>query len=141
MAGGGDVKIAAVTASVFAADRERILATGVDEVVHKPFRPQEIFDCMTRLLGARFVHADRATAGDAGSALSPAALASLPDALRAELEQALLSLDPSRVAEAVRKAAEVDRDLGERLGSLADSLEFTVILRALRSPEKAKGAR
>ena len=46
--GGRDVKIAALSASVLADERERALATGVDDFVSKPLQ----FDEITRLHGA-----------------------------------------------------------------------------------------
>jgi CheY-like chemotaxis protein len=49
--GGLEVKIAAVTASAFASQREEVLAAGVDDFIRKPYQPSEIFDCMARHLG------------------------------------------------------------------------------------------
>ena len=54
LAGGQDVKIAAVTASVFAGQRSEILAAGLDDLVCKPYRPADVFDCMARHLGVRY---------------------------------------------------------------------------------------
>ena len=52
--GGRDVKIVAVSASVFASERSGVLAAGLDDFVGKPYRPGEIFDCMARHLGVRY---------------------------------------------------------------------------------------
>ena len=49
--GGHEVKIAAVTASGYASERSEILAEGMDDYVRKPYRPEEIFECMARHLG------------------------------------------------------------------------------------------
>ena len=49
--GGEEVKIVAVTASVIDDAQQVTQATGVDDVVLKPFRDQEIFDVMARELG------------------------------------------------------------------------------------------
>jgi PAS domain S-box-containing protein len=45
--GGEAVKIVALTASVFAEQRGEILAAGMDDILHKPFQPREIFACNT----------------------------------------------------------------------------------------------
>ena len=61
--GGRDVKIAAVTASGLDSQRNEVLAAGLDDYVSKPYRPEEIFDCMARHLGVRYrrAEADAAT--------------------------------------------------------------------------------
>ena len=58
LAGGESVKIVAVTASAFKEQREAILASGCDELVHKPFRANEIFQTMARLLDIEYLHGD-----------------------------------------------------------------------------------
>ena len=52
--GGQKVKIAAMTASAFASEREEVLAAGMDDFVRKPYHADKIFDCMVRQLGVRF---------------------------------------------------------------------------------------
>ena len=52
--GGRKVKIAAITASVFASEREEVLAAGMDDFLRKPYHSDKIFDCMVRQLGVRF---------------------------------------------------------------------------------------
>lgn len=47
--------IVAFTAAAFASDRQRILANGCDEIVHKPYREDELFTTIERLLGCRFI--------------------------------------------------------------------------------------
>ncbi len=80
--------IVAFTAAAFASDRERILAGGCDEIVHKPYREEDLFTTMERLLGIRFVWKVRAgqAADQEPERLDPllaAALAALPDGARA----------------------------------------------------------
>lgn len=56
MEGGHDVKIVALTASAFTKERDEIMAAGMDDFIRKPYRPEEIFDCMARHLGIRFLY-------------------------------------------------------------------------------------
>ncbi len=67
--GGQNVKIVAVTASVFDEQREEMLAGGMDDVVRKPYEIDDIYDRMSRLLGAKFAFGDprAATRGDAAA--------------------------------------------------------------------------
>ena len=79
--------IVAFTAAAFASDRERILAGGCDEIVHKPYREEDLFTTMERLLGIRFVWKVRAAQApeqdpERADGQLRAALAALPDAPR-----------------------------------------------------------
>jgi CheY-like chemotaxis protein len=56
LAGGSEVKIVAVTASVLQEDLDTIAAAGMDGFVHKPYQFKEIFDALTNLLGVQFIH-------------------------------------------------------------------------------------
>jgi CheY-like chemotaxis protein len=136
--GGPAVKIVAVTASVFPHEREAILSAGADDVVRKPFRPGEIFECMARLLNLRYAPRDADARPRSNDDLDPEALRSLPKELRAELSDALLSLNVPRIRDAISRASEYDPQIGRALARSADFLEFTAILTALRP---AAGAR
>ena len=133
MEGGREMKIAVVTASAFAEERAEILAAGVDEFVRKPFRPEDVFASMARLLGVQYTFDERRAMREQqpGWTLTPGALAVLPEGMRQELADALTSLDTARISEMIRRASELDGDLGAKLSRQADSLAFTPILKAL----------
>jgi signal transduction histidine kinase/CheY-like chemotaxis protein len=69
--GGREVKIAGLTASAFASEREEVLAAGMDDFVRKPYHPDKIFDCMAHQLGVRYRHiqAPAANESQAGGSL------------------------------------------------------------------------
>jgi signal transduction histidine kinase/DNA-binding response OmpR family regulator len=129
------VKIAAATASAFDSQRDEVLASGFDDFLRKPYRPREIFDCMARHLGLKYVYGTScwAHAGDPPATLKREQLASLPAALRDELEAALVSLDAKRIAMLVRRVSGHDAQLGVALGCLTGESAYSPILRALRS--------
>ncbi|MBV5337555.1 MAG: response regulator, partial [Deltaproteobacteria bacterium] len=52
--GGSTVKIAALTASVFLEERQEILTAGMDDFIRKPYRADELFECLTKHLGVEF---------------------------------------------------------------------------------------
>jgi len=87
--GGKDVRIAAVTASAFADQREEMLAAGMDDFVRKPYLPAEIFDCMTRQLGVHFVR-EQAAHASIDTTVSSSSLAKLPETMRRELADSLI---------------------------------------------------
>jgi signal transduction histidine kinase/CheY-like chemotaxis protein len=137
--GGRDVKIAAVTASVFADQRSEVLAAGLDDLVRKPYRPSEIFDCMARHLGVRYRLSKAAPAGESSAVLRPEELASLPDELRAELQDAVITLNMERIARVIERVRQRDAALGAMLARCAERFAYTVILKALEGC-KAKSA-
>jgi CheY-like chemotaxis protein/two-component sensor histidine kinase len=136
--GGREVKIVAVTASAFASQRHEVLSAGLDDFLRKPFRPREIFDCMARHLGVRYVRrtVPKATVDDMPAMLRPEDLASLPLALRDELEHAVVSLDSKRIARLVSQVSEQNAPLGKALERLADRLSYSPILHALQNSKR-----
>ena len=133
--GGQEVKIVALTASVFAEQRGEMLAAGMDDILHKPFRPKEIFGCLSRHLDLRYLRRERAALSDAGlseTPMDPAALAALPADLRRELADALAILDTERIDALIGRVAERDAALGQTLRRHADDFDYAPIEEALR---------
>jgi CheY-like chemotaxis protein len=134
--GGQEIKIVALTASVFAEQRGEMLAAGMDDVLHKPFRPTEIFECLERQLGVRYAYRESATPASPAlseAALNPAALAALPADLRRELADALVALDTERIGALIGQVEERDAALGQLLRRYADNFDFGPIEEGLRS--------
>jgi DNA-binding response OmpR family regulator len=131
--GGREVKIAAVTASVFAGQRSEVLAAGLDDFVRKPFHPGDIFDCMARHLGVRYRHVGPPAAALPARPAGPGteALAALPEDLRMELRNAVVTLDRDRILGIIGRVSEHDPDLGRILARCADRLAFTAIYAAI----------
>ncbi|GDY12012.1 hypothetical protein LBMAG53_08900 [Planctomycetota bacterium] len=63
-------KLAALTAAAFAEDQQRLLAGGFDAVAIKPFREDELFRIMERLLGIHFTW-KRVEPGSSGEPVLP----------------------------------------------------------------------
>ncbi len=133
LAGGREVKIVALSASVFKEERDRILAAGTDDFVPKPFQFGAIAECLSRHLGVRFEVDPAPSPAPAVAGLDPRALAGLPPALRAELEAALLGLDTERIGELVARVARLDAALGQSLDLCTGQFQYTRVLRALQA--------
>jgi len=139
MDGGHAVRIAAVTASAFDTERDQVLAAGFDDLLRKPFRQREIFDCMARHVGVRYVYAPEQEAETLVPAtVRPEDLALLPRRLREELEAAILSLDQKRITQVVVRVSQQDRLVGSALQWLADNLTYSPILTALRGAARGR---
>jgi CheY-like chemotaxis protein len=54
--GGKEVKIVAVTASAFAEQRSEMLDAGMDDYVRKPYHASEVYDCLSKHLGVKYLY-------------------------------------------------------------------------------------
>ncbi len=132
--GGRQIRIAAITASVFKEERDEIMAAGMDDFIRKPFRADEIYACLARQLGVRFNREAEAAlppAPEETARLSAPALATLPAELRDELAAALVTLSAERINAVISRIAERDRALGELLARDAARLHYSSIRNAL----------
>ncbi|MBS1214118.1 MAG: domain S-box protein [Proteobacteria bacterium] len=130
LAYGKDVKIAAVTASAFSDQRDEMLQAGMDDFVRKPYRPAEIFDCMKRLLGVRYV-SKRTEYADAGPRPSLDELSGLPDSLREDLAKALLIGHVDQLATVMLRVRELNPGLAEALAGYFARFDYLPILERL----------
>jgi len=131
--GGKQVKIVAVTASAFIEQRNEMLDAGMDDFVRKPYRASEIYECLSKHLGVRYIYEGIPESREQAVLLVPEMLAVLPEALRNELKDALESLEGERIALAVRQVGAYDKKLQEALDRLAGNFDYPAILRALRT--------
>ncbi|GEM_PF-939567 len=63
------VKIVAITASVLDRKRENYLSMGFHEYISKPFKEEEVFNCLNELLNVEFVYEDVGVSEDKNSDL------------------------------------------------------------------------
>ncbi|MEN6586760.1 MAG: response regulator, partial [Sulfuricella sp.] len=128
--GGREVKIVAVTASAFADQREEMLAAGMDDFVRKPYSPTEIFECLAKHLGVRYVY-EQAAPAEAEMPLVPSALDALPEDLRRELADGLIVGDVSRLAGLMRRVELQDGDLAKVLARYLSRFDYAPVLKVL----------
>jgi len=133
--GGRQVKIVALTAAAFTQQREEVLAAGLDDFLRKPYRREEIFDCMIRHLGVRLLYSEavQTPLADPAAALRPEALTMLPEHLRQELADALVRLDAGLILEVIGRVSEHDAHVGEILTSCAKRYAYSRILEAIEN--------
>jgi signal transduction histidine kinase/CheY-like chemotaxis protein len=131
--GGAEVRIVALTASAFSTQRDEVLAAGLDGFLRKPYRPDEIFDCMAGPLGLRYVYVEELPPLPVTGSLAPDALATLPDELRQELAHAIVTLERHAIEKAISRIGETQPVLAQELAGYADKFAYTRILDALRS--------
>jgi CheY-like chemotaxis protein len=126
------VKIVAVTASAFKEQQQEMLDAGMDDFVRKPYRFEEIYDCMSRQLDVTYIYQSEPPVVEAAAVtLTADMLAVIPKALRQQLRDALISLDSEKIAESINQVIKVDATLGLALSHLADYFDYPSILDAL----------
>ena len=131
-AGGKEVKIIAVTASIFGEINRDALGAGADALILKPFREEELFEKMRNLIGAEYIYEEEtplliAAAEDIG-ALKPGALAGLPRELIAQLREAAINGDFHLLIDLTGRVEARDIHLGGALRALAGKFNTQRIL-------------
>ena len=112
----------------------------MDDFIRKPYGTNEIFDCMARHLGLSYRSDSQISPVRRipRSRLRPEALAAIPEDLRAELTNAVLTLDINRITPAIRRIAELDPPLGSALMFHLQRRTFTEVWNALRDAKSVK---
>jgi PAS domain S-box-containing protein len=125
--GGDKLPIIAITASAFNAQRQEILAAGCNDMVIKPFRPQEILEVMGRFLDIEYIYDKGNEAAPARldrTDLTSARLADLPIELLQELREATLSLNSEAITALIARIEPLAPDTAEGLRTLLDDLQM-----------------
>lgn len=131
--GGKEVKIVALSASVFKEDRDLIIAAGADDFLPKPIQFNRIYDCLAHHLGIQFTAVTNPTLTVETTTVDRDILALIPASLRADLESAVVRLDTAGIAELIQGVSELQPSLGGVLKHHAGLFHYTIILQALQS--------
>ncbi len=128
---GQDVKIIAVTASAFMEQRQEMLQAGMNDFIRKPYRADEIYECLSKHLGIKYIYAGVSTNEVLPATLTPQMLNMLPESLRGELKESLESLEKDRIFAAIKQVAAYDQPLQKILIQLVDNFDYPTILNVL----------
>lgn len=133
MTGGEKVKIVAVTALAFKEQQNELMAAGMDDFVSKPYRFNDIYDCLAGQLGVTFIYStEKEEEKEPPKTLTPDMLSVLSTTARNRFKKALKSLESERIAEEVEKIAAIDPKLYDTLRYLVDNFDYPTILEALK---------
>ena len=131
---GQAIQIIAVTASAFDEEKEKVMSSGCDEFLRKPYRESEIFDLMAKHLGMRYQYDETQPMSPeivAKQDLTAEDLAKLPEALRSALYQAILELNMDKTTALIDQIREQDAQVAESLNRLVDNFEYDELLALL----------
>ncbi len=138
--GGDQVKIVALTASVFKDQREEVMAAGSDDFVRKPYRPEELYDCMAKHLKLHYRYADDSdeTLGSDDStqlSLTQEDIAQLSGSLRNQIHSAAMIGDAQSITDTIQ--ALPDTHIANALRKLVDAYRFDLIMELTKTDTKA----
>ncbi len=123
--GGKDVKIVAVTASVFEEQRQEIVEAGCDDMVQKPVKEEDLFNAIRRHLEVayKYAYAIKPDVPGEGAELTGDMLSKLPGDLLAELSHATLMLDKTAIAKLIEEIKTHAPDTAKALQKLVDGFQ------------------
>jgi DNA-binding response OmpR family regulator len=132
----GSIYIVALTASALEEDRQSIMESGFDGFIRKPFKEGELFDEIAHHLPLQFQYKeDEVTPG---GILNQTMISSLPQEIRDELYDAVITLDKDLIIHTIEKIAEIDPMCGDRMREIAETLDFGHLLSLLTGKDEGE---
>jgi signal transduction histidine kinase/CheY-like chemotaxis protein len=132
--GGKQVKIIAVTASVFKEQHDNIMQAGCDAVVHKPVQAAEVFNTMAQHLPVQFVYQEQSLLENTATVSLTTAtekLTALPWPLCQQLHEAAVNLDIDETQILIEQIRLLTPELAEHLQELVQAFQFEQITQML----------
>jgi signal transduction histidine kinase/FixJ family two-component response regulator len=127
------IPVIAVSASAFEEQRERILTSGSDDFLRKPFKEHELFELIGKQLGIGFTYEESPKAvEDVRTGLEAGDLADLsPDLIEAIRQEALIG-DVNGMRAVIEQVAEQAPETARELLGLVNRFDFARLLALLR---------
>jgi signal transduction histidine kinase/DNA-binding response OmpR family regulator len=126
--------IVALTASVFAEQRQKIWTAGCDDFLSKPFRREDLLEILTRHLGVKYLTDSPETLPGTNSSqssnytLDAAALTVMPIAWRQQLHQAATQGDDAKAEKLLAQIPGEQAALGQALTRLVENYQFDQLM-------------
>ena len=123
--------IIALTASTFEEERASALSAGCDDFIRKPFHHEEIFNCLSKYLGVRYIYEQTTCPSDSitkGGMLTAAELAALPADWLVNFHQATLEGHIKRMQALIEEIPPQHDCLAKALLDLANQYQFEQLL-------------
>jgi len=132
---GVHIPIIAVTASAFIEDKQRIISSGIDYYLSKPFKDEELFELIGTGLNIQYIYEDKTAATDLEIKVKPAEnceqLSKLNGNLVAQIRQASLDADLDQLLELVDQIRESCPVAAARISEMANNLQYNAVIEFL----------
>lgn len=127
-----NVIIVALTASAFQEQKPAIIEAGCNELVHKPYRPDEIFDTMQKYLDVQYIYKEpEAKAEKDEEQISLELIDQIPAEMLNALKKALIELDTDVCMQQITALQPIAPTLANAMLDLADNYQYDLILKLL----------
>jgi signal transduction histidine kinase/CheY-like chemotaxis protein len=133
---GNAVKIVALSAHVFADEKDAIFRAGCNDFLTKPFRENDFFRIMAELLKLEYLYADEPLDAVQSADVFETPLPNfdyLSEQTIQSLHEALLSLDTEKITDVIDRIRGEDISLAVYLKKLADDMNYTALLKFTES--------
>ncbi len=130
--------IIAITASVFEEQKPDILSSGCNDIIHKPFVDQVIFNKIKQYLGVRFIYEKSETSNQSDWVLSISAMQKLPESWLTDLEASALALDDQMLYRLIAQIEQQETELAKVLISYTENFQYDKILEAIAKIKPAQ---
>ena len=137
------IKIVAITASAFDRRRDHYLEMGCHEYISKPFKEEEVFNCLKVLLDVEFVYEDDEVSQEESSTIEELDLSqiSIPEDLYEKLKESAKLYNISGLENALEELSQSDgtsTQLQEHLLQLTNKYDMKAIIEVLESVSKTR---
>jgi signal transduction histidine kinase/CheY-like chemotaxis protein len=132
--GGEKVRIVALTASAFEEEQEKFLQAGMDAVIRKPFRLEEIWECLHQQLGLEYIYevTKPVSAGPQTlETINVDGLRSLPPQLLNALRENAQGLNLQETLAIIDRIAHEDEELAISLRRSLEGMDFRPLLQKI----------
>ena len=129
------VPIIALTASAFEDQRLSIIKAGCNELVHKPYRHDEIFDTLKKYLDLDYIY-EEVTVDNKKTLLNAEMISKLPVELLNSLKTDLINLEPDKIIQQITIIKNTDPVIAKAMIDLAENYEYDVLLKLVEEGSK-----
>jgi PAS domain S-box-containing protein len=131
-----NVPIVAVTASVFEEDRQKILKTGINGYIRKPFKDYEIFDIIKATLGVEYIYKEDEVVKEYSISEIKKILENLPEALADQIVDSASQAEMISLLNHISEASKIIPEIGPYLQQLAKEYKYDIIIQLLSKKEE-----
>ncbi|MEA1916022.1 MAG: ATP-binding protein [Campylobacterota bacterium] len=127
-----NIPIIALTASAFEDQHEKILQTGCNTLVHKPYQQNEIYETMQKYLDVEYIFQEYVKDGsETHSTLTKEMLHSIPKEMLDSLKEALIELNPDSIMQHISAIKDIAPNEATNMMSLASNYDYDLLLKLL----------